>query len=237
MRIVSSRSGFYKLPFGALGLIPRSSSVEHAKASAGEYWVLPSEKQCNVRCSTSSLIFQFNHRVDVEEAKRTHIGVLVVSESRGGSVAAVEHYRNAQWHRSPGEIFSESALRSPVLSWEKFVETIPSTVPDSDKVVGFKWHATPIGGDKDSWDYHQFWGWAVKNYQKFCKGSDDDLTAYKVSARLIAYAPTTKKNSSNPVLFNVNRGLSAENIFIAVYSITDSGVESQNFYALRVSRP
>lgn len=209
--------------------------------SSGTFQVLPPEKSCQIKPTRSPLWFQFNHRVSEPDAKRRHLGALIVVFGRNAGVEPIKVFRNAGWTRpNSDEVYGEFSTK-PDLSWEQFAAIIhESSSPKADlrRVdAAFKgpWHAIPCEGEDYSWRYRKFWDWAVSKYETVSQaalGSPPQVDRFKVSARLFAFNPTTKVDSSSPFVFYVGAS-SGDSVFVALYSLCASD-DTQSWYWIQL---
>ena len=237
---IPARKLFFAKEFGKLALLPNASSETSAK-SAGTFWGLNHQAIYDVKLHSHPTWFQYNNRLSGSNGKRRHLGVLIITINSSGSDKTLAAYRNANWHRPGstnvlGEFFS-----SKPLSWDKFASLVTNSAIDGadvqmmDSAVGGPWHAVPIGGDEFSWDYRQFWKWAIDEFKRESEGISNNrrTSYYRISTRLIGFRPTTQTDSQKPVVFYTN-ATKGDTIFIATYSLQDGGQDTRSWAWLRV---
>lgn len=241
VRKVTARQCFFEETFGTLAILPRAANRNSANR-AGTFLVLPAHASCNVDVTHGPVWFQFNHHFSESDGQRRHLGALIIVSSRNAGSRRVEVYRNSGWTRpNRNEILGEF-YDAPNLSWEQFVAlnrestSVRTDANRFDDAFGGPWHGIPAGGRKYSWDYQTFWNWAVSEYERTreqCQVNQPAIDRFRVSARLIAYTPTPRLVSEKPVVFYVNAA-SGDSIFVALYSLFNSGQDTRAWYWLHL---
>lgn len=174
------------------------------------------------------------------DGKRRHLGVMVVTFGRMGATIPLEVYRNKNWIRPQNKKILGQFSEIIDLPWSEFVASVKrwaspnANLSEADQTVKGPWHAIPEGGDKFSWQYRDFWKWAVAICQKTSKdvlGVASNFDNVKVSARLIGYRLSSRPASKSPVIFDIRSMCEDKTAaFIAIYALEDSGQDLRQWY-------
>jgi hypothetical protein len=238
-REIDGRSGFFQCNYGALAMLPNARTRLEA-VNADTFLILSPGKKYKLKVLNSPIWLQFNHHLSDTNGKRRHLGVFIVTFGRMGATMPLEVYRNKNWVRPQNKKILGQFSEIVELPWPEFVASIRRwSSPDAklsevDRVVKGPWHAIPEGGDKFSWQYRDFWKWAVTNCQETAKGAlgeVPDFSNVKVSTRLISYSPSPLPGSKSPVIFDIRSMYEDKTAaFIAIYALEDSGQDIREWY-------
>jgi hypothetical protein len=241
IRELPARRSFFQTAFGTLAILPRAASREDAN-QAGTFLMMPPNMSYTVKATCNPLWFQFNHRVADADSERRHLGALIIVHSKTVGSKRIGVYRNRGWTRQNStEILGEFS-KSLDLSWEQFATishksgSVNAKLQEVDEAFGGPWHAAPRGSEKYSWSYRKFWDSAVSTYEATSKKAMDGLPQadrFRVSAKLIAYAPTSRPVSDKPVVFYVNAS-QGDVVFVALYSLLKNGQDTQSWYWIQL---
>lgn len=236
---IVGRSRFFNLAYGTLSILPEAKTRSEA-VRTDTFLILSPGKQHEFRTLNSPIWLQFNHHLLDTNGKRRHLGVFVVTFGRMGATMPLEVYRNKNWVRPQSNNVLGQFSEIVELPWSEFVDSIQrwsssdAKLSEVDRVLKGPWHAIPQGGDKFSWQYRNFWKWAVTSCQKTAKdalGATPDFSNVKVSARLIGYTPSPLAVSKSPVVFDIRSMYEDKTTaFIAIYALEDSGEDIRQWY-------
>ncbi len=235
-----ARRSFFQKGFGTLAVLPKAASREMAN-EAGTFLIMQPDMSYTVKATHNPIWFQFNHHVPDADGERRHVGALIIVHTKTVGSKRIGVYRNRGWTRQDStEILGEFS-KSLDLSWEQFATishksgSANAKLQEVDDAFGGPWHAAPCGSDKYSWSYRKFWDWAVSTYEtsKNAVGNLPQAERFRVSARLIAYTPTSGLASANPVVFDVNAS-QGDSVFVALYSLFKDGQDTQSWYWIQL---
>jgi len=200
---------FYRNPTGTVAFLPYADTEQKARDSI-DFHIFPENGAYRIK-KQSAYWFIVNHRSDASP-EVTYLGVEVIPVYREKFQprTPVFLHRNSNWVRPGDRSFNGKSSVRAAFEGKKIEDFLKFhragiSLDEFDREFQFKWHATPEGSNKNSWDKNVRWQPPYSiNSEEFRNRFSPQLqenSKMMLNGLLIRFLTTNRITSGNRLLF------------------------------------